>query len=89
MSTVQQKIGGTDNIKDSYDGQRKSLRENLETLTKQRTEVSDSRGKLLDKIKSLQASIKKKVFFYILIITAFLLSIFLNIFFVCFCRLRM
>ncbi|KAJ3399266.1 hypothetical protein HDV05_001888, partial [Chytridiales sp. JEL 0842] len=60
MAALQQKIGGTDNIKDQYDGRRKELRAQLDELSKERTAVNEARGKLLDKIKSIQTGMKKK-----------------------------
>ncbi|KAJ3114787.1 hypothetical protein HDU96_001676 [Phlyctochytrium bullatum] len=61
LNEVQQTINSTDNIKDTYDGKRKELRAKLDELQKQRTEVNEQRTKILDKVKSIQAGIKKKV----------------------------
>ncbi|KAJ3193287.1 hypothetical protein HK101_005083 [Irineochytrium annulatum] len=61
LKDVQDRINGTDNVKDTYDGRRKELRAKLDELGKERSEINDQRTKFLDKLKSIQAGIKKKL----------------------------
>ncbi|KAJ3046906.1 hypothetical protein HK097_000407 [Rhizophlyctis rosea] len=59
-TAAQGKINGTDNIKGSFDSRRKELREKLDELNKERNELQERRGKILDQLKTGQAGLKKK-----------------------------
>ncbi|KAJ3066755.1 hypothetical protein HDU98_009982 [Podochytrium sp. JEL0797] len=60
MSSLQQTIGGSDNIKGTYDDKIQGLRAQLDTLAKERKEVNEQRQKTMDQVKALSAGIKKK-----------------------------
>ncbi|KAI8916489.1 hypothetical protein DFJ77DRAFT_460019 [Powellomyces hirtus] len=60
LADAQSKISGSDNIKDSFGDKRKELRAQLDELIKERNETGDKRTKLIDQLKAIQSSLRKK-----------------------------
>ncbi|KAJ3166835.1 hypothetical protein HDU88_002920 [Geranomyces variabilis] len=59
LAAAQNKVNGTDNVKDAFSGRRQELRTQLDAVAAERKECSDKRSKLFDQMKALQASLKK------------------------------
>ncbi|KAJ3153433.1 hypothetical protein HDU86_005263 [Geranomyces michiganensis] len=59
LAAAQNKVNGTDNVKDAFSGRRQELRTQLDAVAAERKECSDKRNKLFDQLKALQASLKK------------------------------